>query len=209
MTLPRRGAHIPCLPGVTVQRQGFSLLEVAIAVAIVAVLSASIFPVLAERTRYSRVTNAGRVTRELADAITAFREDVAMNPATLRQLTDPITTADVNSCGATYVTADVNKWDGPYYTRFNISSAGFPLSEDQFGHVQNALVRSPASSSPGTTAVQVTGVPEESAGELNYLVDGAAATTTLSRTTGRVRWTTPPEANGFVTVSYHVAVNGC
>lgn len=190
------------------RRQGFSVLEVAIAVAIIALLSASIFPVVAEKSRYSRVTHAARVSRELADAVSKFRKDVGLNPGTLMQLTTPITTADVNSCGATYVTADVNKWVGPYY-RFPLSTAGFPLSEDQFGRVQNALVRAPATAAPGTTAIQITGVPLESATELNSLVDGELATVELNRTTGRVRWTSPADANGFVTVAYHVAVNGC
>ena len=185
------------------------MLEVAIAIAIIALLSASIFPTVAEQSRYGRVRHAAKVTRELADAITAFRVNVGMNPGTLRQLTTPITIADVNSCGAAYVSADVAKWLGPYY-RFPLTTAGFPLSEDQFGRVQNGLVRAPANSSaPGTSAIQITGVPLDSAEELNALVDGTRATPELNRTTGRVRWTSPADVNIFVTVSYHVAINGC
>ena len=184
---------------------GFTVMEVLVAIAIIAILSAVSFPVVAEQIERRRVDSAITTLKSLADAVTAFRANVAMNPGRLAQLSSPITTSDVNSCGVAYTTAAVNSWAGPYYTRQLLQTTGLPLSEDNLGRVQNTLVRTPAGvSTPGSLAFQVAGIPLNKVTEIEASVDGDNVATT-----GRVRWTTPADANGHVTMSYHVAINGC
>lgn len=184
---------------------GFTVIEVLVTMAIIAILSAVSFPVVAEQIERRRVDSAITTMKTLADAVTAFRANVAMNPGRLVHLSSPITTSDVNSCGVAYTAAAVNAWAGPYYTKHLLQATGLPLSEDNLGRVQNTLVRSPAGvSTPGTLAFQVTGIPLEKVTEIEASVDGDNVATT-----GRVRWTTPADANGHVTMSYHVAINGC
>lgn len=188
-----------------VRSAGFSLVEVIVAAAIIAALSAVVFPVVAEQIERRRVDAAITTMKNLADAVTAFRVDVAMNPGRLVHLSAPITDTDLNSCGAAYGTPAANAWAGPYYTKQIPVSTGLPLSEDNLGRVQNVLVRNPVGvSTPGSLAFEVSGIPLEKVTEIDAAVDGDAGVTT-----GRVRWTTPADANGHVTMSYHVAINGC
>jgi prepilin-type N-terminal cleavage/methylation domain-containing protein len=186
-------------------RSAFTLIEVIVAAAIIATLSAIIFPVVAEQIERRRVDNAVTTLKNLADAVTAFGVDVGMNPGSLVHLSSPITSADPNSCGSSYGIPAATQWAGPYYTKQLLISTGLPLSEDNLGRVQDALVRDPVGvSTPGTLAFQVTGIPLEKATEIDDAVDGDS-----NGSTGRVRWTTPADASGHVTMSYHVAINGC
>jgi prepilin-type N-terminal cleavage/methylation domain-containing protein len=186
-------------------RPGFTLIEVLIAAAIIAALSAIVFPVVAEQVERRRVDSAVTTLKSLADAVTAFRVNVGMNPGRLVHLSGPITSTDLNSCGAAYGTPAANSWAGPYYTKQLLSETGLPLSEDNLGRLQNVFVRAPVGvSTPGSLAMQVTGIPLEKVTEIDAAVDGDGGVTT-----GRVRWTTPVDANGHVTMSYHVAINGC
>lgn len=184
---------------------GFTLIEAIVAAAIVAILSAVAFPVVAEQIERRRVDNAITTLKDLADAVTAFRAHVGMNPGRLVHLSSPITATDPNSCGSAYGTPAANLWAGPYYTKRLLIGTGLPLSEDNLGRVQNVLVRAPAGvATPGSLAFQVTAIPLDKVTEIDASVDGDGGVTT-----GRVRWTTPADANGHVTMSYHVAINGC
>ena len=186
-------------------RSGFTVIEVVVATAIIAVLSAVMFPVVSEQLEQRRVDKAITTLKSLADAVTAFRANVGINPGRLVHLSNQILSTDLNSCGVAYGVAPANLWAGPYYTRQVLVTTGLPLSEDNLGRVQNTLVRAPAAvATPGSLAFQVTGIPLEKVTLIEDAVDGDA-----SATTGRVRWTTPADANGHVTLSYHVAINGC
>ncbi|MEO7648772.1 MAG: prepilin-type N-terminal cleavage/methylation domain-containing protein [Gemmatimonadaceae bacterium] len=184
--------------------RGFSLLEVVISVVIVVVLSATVFPVVAEQVERRRVDAAISTLKDLADAATAFRKDVGMNPGWLVDLSNPITTSGTNSCGAVYTTAAVNAWAGPYYKAQILIAAGLPLSEENLGRVQNTLVRNPSGLAPGSLAFQVTDAPPDRVSEIDAVVDGDG-----NAATGRVQWTSPSGPNGYVTLSYLVAINGC
>ena len=184
---------------------GFTLIEVLVAAAIIAALSAVVFPVVAEQIERRRVDSAITTMKALADAVTAFRVNVGMNPGRLVHLSSPITSTDLNSCGTAYGTPAANAWAGPYFTRQILVATGLPLSEDNLGRVQNVFVRSPVGvATPGTLVLQVTGIPLEKVTEMDAATDGDGGAAT-----GRVRWTTPADANGHVTMSYHVAINGC
>lgn len=181
-------------------RPAFSVVEVIVATAIVAMLSAIVVPVVAEQIERRRVDSAITTLKALADAATAFRANVGMNPGHLVQLSTPITSADLNSCGIPYTTAAVNLWEGPYFISQLLLASGLPLSEDNLGRVQNLLVRTPAGvATPGSLAFPVTNIPLDKVTEINAAVDGD-----LGATSGRVRWTTNAD-----TLFYHVAINGC
>jgi prepilin-type N-terminal cleavage/methylation domain-containing protein len=185
--------------------RGFTLLEVVIAVVIMVLLSASIFPTVSEQIERRRIDASVKTLKSLADAVTKFRKDTAVNPGSMVDLSNPITTGGTNSCGAAYTTVNVSAWAGPYYTQQLLPATGLPLSSENVGRVNNTLVRSPAGvATAGSLAFQAVNVRLDQATEINEIVDGDA-----SATTGRVRWTTPADANGFVTLSYHVAINGC
>lgn len=189
----------------TACRAGFTVVEVIVATAIIAALSAVIFPVVAEQIERRRVDSAITTMKGLADAVTAFRVNVGMNPGRLVHLSSPILNTDLNSCGSAYGTPAAAAWVGPYYTRRVLIASGLPLSEDNLGRVQDLLVRYPApNSTAGSLAFEVTGMPLDKAVEFDAAVDGDE-----NSGTGRVWWDPTPDANGHTTMSYHVAVNGC
>lgn len=186
-----------------ISARGFTLIEVVVAVAILVILSAVSFPVVAEQVERRRVDNAITTLKNLADAVTAFRANVGQNPGQLVDLSNPITTSGANSCGIPYTTAAVNLWAGPYFTRQVLNTSGLPLSEDNLGRVQNVLVRTPVNAP--SLAFRVTNIPLDKVTEIDAAVDGDG-----NVGTGRVRWTTPASpTTGYVTMSYHVAINGC
>ena len=187
------------------RRAAFTVIEVVVATAILAALSAVIIPVVAEQIERRRVDSAITTLKNLADAVTAFRVNVGMNPGRLVHLSAPITAMDVNSCGAAYGIPAANAWAGPYYTKQLLISTGLPLSEDNLGRVQNAFGRTSAvGSTAGTLVLEVSGITLEKVTEIDAAIDGDGGLTT-----GRIRWTTSPNPDGHVTMSYHVAINGC
>src|SRR5688500_18482326 len=150
----RHGGQAPVRP------RGFTIIEVIVAAAIIATLSAVVFPVVAEQIEQRRVDKAITTFKSLADAVTAFRANVGMNPGRLVHLSDPILSTDLNSCGVAYGVPAANLWAGPYYTRQILVATGLPLSEDNLGRVQNTLVRTPAAvANPGSLAFPMTGIP--------------------------------------------------
>ncbi len=101
-------------------RSGFTLPEVLVTVAIVAVLAAVVVPAVTQQLGRADAPAFNASMNNLRTAITSFASDVRQLPGEVSQLGNAITTLDarlaqtVDSVGAEYSTAFVNRWRGPY-----------------------------------------------------------------------------------------------
>jgi prepilin-type N-terminal cleavage/methylation domain-containing protein len=158
-------------------RAGFTLIEVAVAAVLIAVLAAATIPTLSEFTSNRDAASTANTLSQIGMGIAAFKTGVLTTgsgtsntyPRFISQLTAPITNANRNSCYNTHTNTAVNNWaaTGPFVT-FNIPPGGLftPL-----GVVQDSMVRTPNSANPGTLAIRMT-VDSIDAIRLDRVVDG-------------------------------------
>jgi len=98
------------------RRTGFTLPEVLVTVAIVAILAAIVVPTVTNQIGKGDDSNLATNVSSLRTGITAFVSDVRKFPSRLQHLlTLPISTDD-DITGGDYGTAAVNRWRGPYQT---------------------------------------------------------------------------------------------
>lgn len=182
---------------------GFTLVEIIVAIAVMLILAATITPSVLGILDKDRVDKGAAVLKNLASGISEFKRDVTKNASRLSQLSVGINTQSENSCGNRFSSGEVSNYDGPYINR-EVSSGGIAM---EFGIAQNLLIREPATSAStgaaGVLKIVVTGVSEQDAIALNDAEDGDN-----SSTLGAIRWTTPP-VNGFVTLYYTMPISGC
>ena len=178
--------------------RGFTITEILVALAIMAVLGALIVPTIFSSVDRARADGAVESLEAIGDAVALFADRVNEYPATLTQLVEPITAGDTDICGAAYTGGEQNRWDGPYLDRA-ISATGVPLG---VGTAANALGVVSHPSGIDYLAVQVDPVLEEDAEALDHRIDDGDGATA-----GALRWTAP--ASGFVTASYLIPFPDC
>lgn len=190
-------------------RRGSTFIAVLAMIAIMLTLATVVTPSVVGVLEFERVDNAARRLAVYERAIGRFYTAVSSRPQALRQLTRQVVATDLNSCGELYRSVqlkdDGSVWAGPYLTRVAPSHGDLRLD---IGVVKDTLIRTPLvatnNNDPGNLVIAVTSVQEHEARALDRRVDG-----TVSETNGKIRWVMPPDADGFVTVRYTMAVTGC
>jgi prepilin-type N-terminal cleavage/methylation domain-containing protein len=174
-------------------RTGFTLMEVAVAAVLIAVLAAATIPTLSEFMSGREAHAVANQLSQIASGVATFKNSVLSSgssasntyPRFISQLTNPITTASRNSCYATHTGTAVTTWaaTGPFVT-FNIPPGGLftPL-----GVIQDSMFRAPNSATAGTLAIRMT-VDSVDAIRLDRIIDGgdgaAAGTLRITAFTG-------------------------
>jgi prepilin-type N-terminal cleavage/methylation domain-containing protein len=193
------------------RRRGFSIAEIVIAVAMIAIVAAVTLPSVARYLDQQEVTTTAGTLSDLGTAIYAFRGAVGVSPGTLTQLGQQITTGDVSGCGAHYLSASTTRWtrsSTPFYAKAT-SVSGFPLP---LGTANDLLVRTAASTSPAYLQIVIPNVRFQDAILLNDEIDGEldANNTSRSNTTGTIQWSVPASSTDRVIVTYNLSVTkGC
>lgn len=98
-------------------KRGFSLGEILVAVAIMAVIAAVVIPSIGAQLNKGET---GRVSNDLINIRSAaeqFLADVRRYPSAMGQLTTLPTVSDTGMVGGVYTTAQVTRWKGPYMTK--------------------------------------------------------------------------------------------
>lgn len=183
---------------IPMNRTGFSLIEVLVGLAIVVVLAAVVTPNLVGMLDDARVERGVTSLQNLSDAIAAFEEDVKEYPATLTQLTAPVTGDDPNSCGSTFSPGHAQQWAGPYLNRL-VPVTGIPIA---IGTAQIELTRE-GDGKAGVLRIAVPQTTEVDAIEINRRIDGDG-----DPSGGAVHWTAT-DTEGMVTLYYLTPVKGC
>ena len=205
--------------------RGFTLIEIAVAVAVLAILSAIVLAtVVVERGR-SRVSESHETLSGLVKTLYAYDTALAFGdipptegrfPFLLSHLTNEINITSSppcqlcqNSCGAQYTGKNVDGWrrSGPFYTRDIPYAVGLRIP---IGLVRDSLTRVPAtagdvSRSFARLQIRIDGVALLDAQDLDERVDGIA-----SPTAGVVTWTAAPDADGILSsIFWNVPIAGC
>lgn len=217
----------------TLGRAGFTLLEMVIAVAIIAVLGGAVVVGLSGYRERQKVNESHDILRALA--ATLFRYDTALaagaNPPTagryplqLYHLSNLITSTATtncalcrNSCGGTatpalnsvYSTTNVTGWttNGPFFNRDVVLGVGFSIP---IGLVRDSLVRTPATAANADNdrarlQIRIDTVLLEHALDLNAMVDGDAG-----GGTGTVQWSATPDGSGRLSsIFWTLPIRGC
>lgn len=189
-------------------RAGFTLVEIAVASVILAMLAAVTAPYLVSYLDEQRAETTATELQDLSDGIAAYAEGVRTGtaatsntyPYMLSELAIPITTGSRNSCGVAYAGATLTsvstRWttNGPFVS-FYVPTTGF---RTPIGTLRDTLTRSSASGTAGTLTITISSVDSSDAVELDKVVDGGDGATK-----GRVQYTSGVTPT---TVSYIVPV---
>lgn len=159
--------------------RGFTLPEVLVVLAIVAIMAAVLMPVLVNQLRRGDVS---RVVSDLATVRTgmeAFMADVRRVPGELSHLTTPITGSDEDVLGNTYPSGLVSRWRGPYLDRQPVDNA-FPTG---FGGLIQMAVDTIISDGISYAIVDVEGLTQSEFDDIDFEIDAE-----VSSSTGRFRF---------------------
>jgi prepilin-type N-terminal cleavage/methylation domain-containing protein len=190
----------------------FSLLEVMVALAIVAVIAAVTMPTLKSAMDRALVAETAIRLQALRDGIfnpaatgNAFFQQVGATPGRLHQLSQAIVSSDAtspNSCGGTFSNGQVTKWkaSGPF-VKYAVE-AGVGLGTPM-GQIDDVLIREPPNAAAGVIKLTIAEAEIDLVERLDLELnsgDGIDA--------GSVQWT--PTTSSVTTMSYIVPVgNKC
>ena len=176
--------------------RGFTLAEILIALAILAVLAAVLYPTAAAQFRTGQSAAIGNQLDNLRQAIANYRQNVKAFPSALTQLTTQPTVASLDACGAT-IGANQALWRGPYINQNIVGD--IPVAD---AIVINGLTRIPATgvNALGLLQISVASVDSALAVDLERQFDGNS-----NFATGTIQWTTA----GVDTLKFLIPIRGC
>lgn len=184
------------------RQAAFTLLEVVVGLAILALLAAVIVSAVGGRIQDSRSAAVAQTMSTLGDGIVQFRADARRYPKNLRYLSTKPTFGVTDLCNQTVPQSFLDLWKGPY-TRSVILSSGMPLQEMV---VSDALELDPVGpytvTTNGAIVIVTTDVDSTIARELETRFDG-----NTDWDGGTIRFT--HLASGKGTLRYAVPVRGC
>lgn len=161
---------------------GFTLAEILIALALIAVLAAVLLPTVAGQILKG---DAGRVAQDL-DAVRTgveqFLADVHRYPGRYSNLSTQITNVQTDINGNTYTPGLVNKWSGPYVTKDTLNAV---IPTGFGGTITNSFMSVANTNAVNYLTIVITGIAGPDFDRLDEQIDG---TTAAPRTTGLLRW---------------------
>ncbi|HEY4304053.1 MAG TPA: type II secretion system protein [Gemmatimonadaceae bacterium] len=179
-------------------RAGFTLIEVAVAAGLMAILAAATTPSFVEFLASHDAQATAKTLSAVASGVAAYESSVKTNgtstntyPQLISSLTNPITLASKNSCSTSYSTTTSTTLLSTYtaafpYVTFLIPTGGLSTP---LGMIQDQLVRTPANASVGTLSIVMPAVDSTDAIRLEREIDGDDGTIAANRTSGTFRIT--------------------
>jgi prepilin-type N-terminal cleavage/methylation domain-containing protein len=193
------------------RRSGFTLPEVLVTVAIVAVLAAAVVPTVVNQMGKGEGASVAADINSLTQAVTQFITDTRRYPRALEDLNTQIDDTDLDLLSTAYGTRAEAAWGGPYFAaNGGVALTNFTFSG--FGLVAaNALVApdaTPSTGNGGYITLSITSTHSiASIIAADVAIDGGdgvfvtdCPTASTGSTTGRLRWT-ETDAGSTCTIS--------
>lgn len=163
-------------------RRGFTLAEILVALALMALLAAVLLPTVAGQILKG---DAGRVVQDL-EAVRSgserFLTDLRRYPGRYSDLSTAITITQTDILGNAYNSGQVNKWAGPYVTKDTLTAS---VETGFGGRITNAFMTVTNTNAVPYLTIVVTGITGPDADRIDEQIDGPTAD---PRTTGLLRW---------------------
>jgi len=178
--------------------RGFTLAEVLVAFALIAILAAVILPTVRGRLQDGYENALVQELTSLSSAITAYRQDVGKYPRQLDYLT-ALPAGATDFCGRALLPSESAKWRGPYVSRIITTAAVYVVAQKD--SVQDLLTR-PAGNN-AVIQIVIAGADTATAHDVDFKIDG-----TVNQAAGVLQWA----VNGTSTaMSYAIPTrpNGC
>jgi prepilin-type N-terminal cleavage/methylation domain-containing protein len=167
------------------RKVGFTLAEILIALALIAVLAAVLLPAVAGQIMKG---DTGRTMQDLDGlraGIDQFLADVHRYPMRVSHLTTKVTGTDRDVNGTLYPAGLAAKWAGPYVVKTlndaNVIPTGFGAN------IQDSLVRITNSNGIAYVTVRIHPIDSAAFARLDLEIDGVSANWTNAQTLGLVR----------------------
>lgn len=161
------------------RRCGFTLFEVAVLVALLAIGAAVILPTLVSTDARARALMVNEEGVMLYNAMASFRAGVGEMPRFVSELSQPIVAGGPRGCGGVWGGGDVSDWNadnsdyGPYARHRIIPRGRGYAVRDGFGFLTDTIFREPPPTG-GTTVLIIRGANITDARELDIVADGSA-----------------------------------
>jgi prepilin-type N-terminal cleavage/methylation domain-containing protein len=187
------------------RRGGFSLAEILVAVAIMAIVSAMVVPALYSKLRSSQTAALSQTYLGLSQGIAEFKRATTRYPLLLSSLTALPVATDDDICGNDITALNVALWRGPYASR-TITAAGVLINDVT---IRTTLRR--VAGPPIFLMIDAPAVEDAVVNELEAQLDAGAA----DGTTGTIRFSTgvvgamPASPAGTSNLSYAIPINSC
>ena len=187
--------------------RGFTIIEVVVGLAAIAVLGAVVLVITTDVERERRVATDIDVLRQLTASVHAFDTGVTVFPGSLVHLTTRPLSTDDNSCGVDFGATGVTNWTntGPFYAQPVVDTITLEV-----GKLLPTMTRVGATTPATIRAIlrmSVVNVDISDAIEVNRQVDSDAVVGNAS-TTGIVQFPAPDGA-GKTTFTWNMAIRGC
>lgn len=105
--------------------RGFTIAEVLVSVALIAVLAAAVVPTVYNQVAKGQAGRIGNNLLSIRTAVDNFYNDIGRYPSSLGQLTNApasATTSQPPLVGPFYTAAEIAKWRGPYLSKDSIAA---------------------------------------------------------------------------------------
>lgn len=167
---------------------GFTLAEILVALALIALLAAVLLPTVAGQILKGDASRVSQDLEAVRAGIDQFLADVHRYPGSYSDLSTTITTVAVENFdvhGAAYPQGLVNRWSGPYVTK---DTSDLGVVETGFGGmIQNGFGKTLNTNNVNYLTVRIVGISAADFDKIDAQVDGPSVSP-AGRTTGLLRF---------------------
>jgi prepilin-type N-terminal cleavage/methylation domain-containing protein len=186
-------------------KRGFTLPEVLVALAILAIVGAFVIPVVFSQIRASQVAALSQTYAGLSQGIAEFKRATTRYPLLLSSLTAAPAATDDDICGNDLGAANAALWRGPYASR-QITASGVLVGEYT---IRNTLRR--IAGTPVVLMIDIAAISTDVVTDLESQLDAGTA----DGNTGTIRYTSAAVGtlgaapSGTYNLSYAIPINSC